>query len=557
MTRQIPFPEANTGDQPTDDGLADRLLELASARTLEAVLHKALGIAVRVLAAEAGSILFQGSMPQCLRLGAFRSEALARIERWEEAVSKRLSDASWNISGASLPLSVLNLADSRLTLVNIPLLRETAVVGSLSLVLSSNNDLTAEQRQVLTRMARAMGQMASLIADFDAAQQRLNQIGVFYQAGQALVTTFDINKLLGDTMQLAANVIDAGASSIMLIDEERQELVFKISHGPSSKALRQQRIPLDEGIAGWVVQHGHPVIANNARTDPRFSQRVDVRTGFLTQSIAAVPLKIKGRIIGVLEVLNKYSGGFKHEDVELMTSIATQAAIAIENARLYHRVSEERDALIGRQESSRQELTDNLHEGPLRWLSAIRTSLDHLERLNEIKPEVVHNEITALRNLVDKATQDIHELSFEMHPIVLETQGWLAALEQYVAHLRKIESLVIHLEVSGEADYETQMGGVIFSLVQEAITNVRRHAEARNLWLSVEVTDNQLQISVRDDGHGFELDNLVTSHPEGSLGLRAMRQRAQSIGASLHLASRTVAPKRGTTVMLTVPLTDG
>src|SRR6185503_285685 len=215
----------------------------------------------------------------------------------------------------TLPLSISRPAGSQLALVNMPLLQEMRVVGTLSLVLSPGQELSEAQHNLLTRLVKGVGQMASLVSDLELAQQRLNQMGVFYQVGQALVTTFDINKLLSDTMLLAANVIDAGAASLMLIDEEREELVFEVSHGSRSKMLRQQRIPLDEGIAGWVARNGYPVIVNDARTDSRFSHRVDVRTGFLTQSIAAVPLKIKGRIIGVLEVLNKYSGaGFNQED---------------------------------------------------------------------------------------------------------------------------------------------------------------------------------------------------------------------------------------------------
>jgi hypothetical protein len=152
------------------------------------------------------------------------------------------------------------------------------------LVLSPGSELSESQRNLLSRIAKGMGQMASLVADLELAQQRLNQMGVFYQVGQALVTTFDINKLLSDTMQLAADVIDAGAASLMLIDEEREELVFEVSHGSRSKMLRQQRIL--ERVLPAAARNGYPVIANDADRS-RFIYR-DVRTGFLTQSIAAV-----------------------------------------------------------------------------------------------------------------------------------------------------------------------------------------------------------------------------------------------------------------------------
>jgi len=557
MANQLSMPKSSASAKPSKISTIDEFFELASSRSLEVMLRKALGMAVRNLEAEAGSLLFQAQSTQRLRSGAFRQEALVRIERWEEVIGKRLQSGTWSIPAASLPISVSKLGSNNpLILVNIPLLYETKVVGALSLVLPPGNELNEAQRSLLAGIARGVGQMASLIADLELAQQRLNQMGIFYQVGQALVTTFDINKLLSDTMQLAADVIDAGAASLMLIDEERNELVFEVSHGSRGNMLRQQRIPLDEGIAGWVARNGYPVVVNDARTDARFSHRVDVRTGFLTQSIAAVPLKIKGRIIGVLEVLNKYSGtGFNQEDVRLMSSIAAQAAIAIENARLYQQLRQERDHIIEAQENVRRELARNLHDGPVQLLSAISMSLDHLERLNEVKPEAVHNEIGALRNLVHQAARDARNVLFELRPIILETQGLIAAFEEYVKQLRNSENFAIHFKTIERVNYDTRVAGTIFSVVQEAINNIRRHAEARNVWLMLTIKNNRFIVMVRDDGVGFDVSKTDSSYDRlGSFGILNMRERAKLIEADLRVESRTEAPNRGTTIQLIVPL---
>jgi signal transduction histidine kinase len=458
--------------------------------------------------------------------------------------------------GTPAPLSLSTVADSRLVLINIPLLQDNTVVGSLSLVLSPNRSLSDNDRKNLGQIAQGLGQIASLVTELEQAQHRLNQLSIFYQVGQALVTTFDINRLLSDTMQLAANVIDAGASSIMLIDENQKELVFEVSHGAGSQMLRQQRIPLDEGIAGWVARHGQPVISNQARTDPRFSHRVDVRTGFLTQSIAAVPLRIKGRIIGVLEVLNKYSGnGFSQEDVQLMSSIAAQAAIAIENARLYQQVRQERDQIIRAQENVRREMARNLHDGPVQLLAAISISLDHLERLNQVQPAAVRNEIEALRNLVHKATRDTRNVLFELRPIILETQGLVAALDQYVTFLQNAESFTVHFEFVEDIDLNIQAASTIFSIIQEAINNIKRHAEARNVWLSLEMRKYHFIVTIRDDGLGFKVDEVIGHYDQhSSLGLLNMRERAELIDAELRIESHIEQPNRGSMVQIILPL---
>lgn len=547
---------ANTAVSPKPS-VVDELFDLTATRNPDVMLHKALNMVVRLVGAEAGSILFHAQASHRLRFGVFRQEALGRIEHWEKVIGQRLQDTVWRLpTTASLPISTTKVTDSQIVLINVPLLRDTHVVGSLSLVLAPGRELSQSQRNLLTRIARGVGQLASLIIEMELAYQRLNHMGAYYQVGQALVTTFDINRLLSDTMQLAADVIDAGAASLMLIDEERKELVFEVSHGSRGQVLRQQRIPLDEGLAGWVARNGYPVIVNDARTDPRFSHRVDVRTGFLTQSIAAVPLKIKGRIIGVLEVLNKYSGaGFNQEDIRLMSSIAAQAAIAIENARLYQQVSQERDHIIKAQEDVRRELARKLHDGPVQLLSAISLSLDHLERLTQVKPEAVRNEINALRNLVRQAARDARYVMFELRPLILETQGLTAALEEYAEQLSNSESFTVHFKTVEKINLDTKVVGTIFSIVQEALNNIKRHANAQNVWLSLEIKNNHLVVTVRDDGEGFDVNTVVEGYDKrGSLGLLNMRERAQLIEADLQIQSHSEAPNRGTSIQLTIPL---
>ncbi len=556
MANQSTAAASESSESSASFAILNGLFGLTSIRDVDQVLQQALSVAARGLGAEAGSLLLQDNNAQRARFGAFHPDILSRIEHWEDVIGRRLTDSNWTIPAEDeLPISTSKGVNQRL-LVNIPLLKDITVVGSLSLVLPEEQELTADQRQLLSLIAKSVGHLTSLIIYLDHTEHRIEQMGVFHQVGQALVTTFDINRLLSDTMQLAANVIDAGAASIMLIDEEQKDLVFEITHGSRSQMLRQQRIPLDEGIGGWVARHGHPVIANNARTDPRFSHRVDVRTGFLTQSIAAVPLQIKGRIIGVLEVLNKYSGdGFDNDDIRLMSSIAAQAAIAIENARLYQQVSQERDQVIRAQESLRGELARNLHDGPVQLLSAISTSLDHLERLNKIKPEAVQHEIGALRNLVHEAIRDTRNVLFELRPVILQTQGLVAALEQFVEQIRQSETFTLHFTTVESVQLDLPVSGAIFSIVQEAFNNIRRHAEARNVWLSLEIKDERLVITLRDDGRGFNIaEKLSPEAQQNALGLLNMKERAELIEAQYQLESRTDSPNRGTLIQLILPL---
>jgi len=239
-----------------------------------------------------------------------------------------------------------------------------------------------------------------------------------------------------------------------------------------------------------------------------------------------------------------------------MDAVAAQSAIAIENARLYQKVSQERDYIIKAQENVRHELARSLHDGPVQLLSAISMSLDHLEKLNRLKPEAVHNEITALRNLVHQAARDARSLLFEMRPVILETQGLVPTFEQYVIQLRDAGEFEVHFQsVDHEIDYDKQVAGTIFSIIQEAVTNIKRHARARNVWLNLETRDSRFVVTVRDDGRGFDVSKgLDTPERAGHFGLLNMRERAELIEADLNIESRTEIPDKGTTIYLSVPL---
>ncbi len=537
--------------------LMGELLNLSQVRTLEDVLSKALGVVVRTFQAEAGSVLFQSQSLNLVRAGVFRPEALKRIQYWEDIIGRRLEKQSWRINDQkNVPVSVSRLPNPNLVLINVPLLSKTqAVVGSLSLVLPAEYHLLPHHQEMLSSVSVGVGHLAGLYAELQTAQQRLRQMELFYKVGQALMTTLDVNTLLAETMRLATEVIDAGAASLMLIDQSHEELVFEVSLGTRGHVLRQQRIPLDEGIAGWVARHGEPAISNNARTDPRFSHRVDVRTGFLTQSIAAVPLKTKGRIIGILEVLNKYSeNGFEEEDLRIMSVIAAQAAIAIENAQLYQEVQQERDNILKAQEDVRHELNRKLHDGPVQLLSAISLSVDHLERLNNVKPAVRAGAIQALRNLITQTAREARSILFELRPVILETKGLVSALRQYMDRLQDAENFILHFDAEEQITLNNNIAGAIFSIVQEAVNNIKRHAQAKNMWLTLETRNKYLIVTIKDDGRGFEMltDDEIIS--DGRFGLLNMRERAALIEADLQINSNTTPPNRGTAIQLILPL---
>jgi putative nucleotidyltransferase with HDIG domain len=139
--------------------------------------------------------------------------------------------------------------------------------------------------------------------------------------------------LLEKIMDNSLTLTDSEAGSILML--EGDELVFRIVRGSKSRELTGKTVPTDKGVGGWVLQHQTPVFIHDVSHDERFDSHVDDTTGFKTRSILCVPMKKKGKIIGVIELLNKMSGKYLRKDIEMVTYLADQAAISIERAQFY------------------------------------------------------------------------------------------------------------------------------------------------------------------------------------------------------------------------------
>ena len=142
-------------------------------------------------------------------------------------------------------------------------------------------------------------------------------------------------------MEAATQLMKADAGSLLLVDEGKRQLYFEVALGDREEDIKMIPLNFGEGIAGWVAQNGKPLIVNSPEKDPRFFKGVDERTEFKTRNIICVPVKVKEKVIGVLEAINKQKrGGFNKQDLSLLISLADQVAIALDNSRLYQELEE-------------------------------------------------------------------------------------------------------------------------------------------------------------------------------------------------------------------------
>ncbi|MDQ2999492.1 MAG: GAF domain-containing sensor histidine kinase, partial [Chloroflexota bacterium] len=267
------------------------------------------------------------------------------------------------------------------------------------------------------------------------------------------------------------------------------------------------------------------------------------------------PMRQGDRIVGVMQVLNKRSGEpFSEQDLRLLTTLAAQAAVAVENARLVRSLKSERDKLLAKEAEVRAAIARDLHDGPTQSVAAISMNIEFVKKLLRAMPERVESELNVLSELVQKTSQDIRTLLFELRPLGLETQGLLSTLQQYVNRFRDPSGTMrLRLEAPTTLPrLPVEIEAAIFIIIQESINNARKHARALEVAIYLYIEEGQLVASVRDRGRGFNLAAVESNYnTRGSLGLLNMRERARLIGGEYRIRS---AEGEGTTVEVRVPL---
>jgi signal transduction histidine kinase len=425
--------------------------------------------------------------------------------------------------------------------------------GVLALVLPPDRPLTAAARDTLGLVITAAGGALATQRTLARTRQRLTELSLLYEVATAMGSTLELSVLLQSMMQVTQTALRSEACTLMLLDEDRRELIFEIPLGEKQDELHRFRIPLDQGLAGWVARTGRPAIVNDLRNDPRFLAEVDASSGFLTRAALCVPLLVRGQVIGVLEVLNKQdSAPYTTNDLALLTTLAGQAAVALDNARLFRSLREEHERLLAAEEEVRKNLARDLHDGPAQDLAAISMGLEVTRRLLELDLARARRELDGVESLARRATRQIRTLQFELRPLALETRGVRAALETYIQQLNQSRATQYTLEVDGcKGRLPTPVEQATFSIVQEALGNTRKHGQATRVDVRMHERADQWTIEVSDNGQGFDVNSVLKGYENrGSLGLLNMHERAATIGGQLTIHS---APGQGTHVTLQIP----
>jgi signal transduction histidine kinase/PAS domain-containing protein len=436
-----------------------------------------------------------------------------------------------------------------------PLIIDDQVIGFINLNSDRPGYFDEEKANRLTAFAVPAAlaiQNARLYMKESHARQVAETLGI---ATQALTQTLDLEKVIDTLLENIDAILNADIAGIALLEGETRLTARRVIGSESSVDTDQiLSIVLDSKsspIVQRLLSSHKSVQVPDTSTYPDWNQLPGLEQ---VRSWLLVPLIAGKKVIGVVGLGNIEAGNFTHEQIQWAELLSGQAAMAVQNAWLFGQVrsSSERLQSLARklvelQESERAHIARELHDEAGQALSSLKLSLGRLEQDPDC-PQHIRLRLLNLNSVADVVLDDLHRLAMDLRPVALDHLGLVAALEQFANHLNS-ERLSVQFKAVGfdserlPKDVETSL----YRIVQEALTNVLRHAHASNVGILVERNGGRVKLFVEDNGIGFSPNEVEKGE---RLGLVGMRERAEMFDGSLSIESSL---ESGTSIIVEVP----
>ena len=307
------------------------------------------------------------------------------------------------------------------------------------------------------------------------------------------------------------------------------------------------------GILGDVIRTGEPAICSDPAHDPELVQFASLQ---LCKATMVLPLRAGFETYGVVIYGHPRANFFDDDQRALLVAVVNQAIIALQNAQLYRSLREEKERLIDVQEEAQKKLARDLHDGPTQAVAALAMRANFVRRLLERDTKAAGEELFKMEDLARKTTKEIRHMLFTLRPLILESQGLTAALRQLAEKMHETHGQNVIVEAEPGVDDRLEMNhqGVLFYIVEEAVNNARKHAQAEHIWVRLKSNSDVLAVEIQDDGVGFNVGAVDSNYSRrGSLGMVNMRERAEMINGVIKIDS---AESRGTRIFVYIPLTE-
>ncbi|NDJ51714.1 MAG: HAMP domain-containing histidine kinase [Chloroflexi bacterium] len=390
-----------------------------------------------------------------------------------------------------------------------------------------------------------------LDSEIESLQNQVDTLSRLVQVSLVMNSTLRLQPLLEFIMHVATDITDAEAASILLVDQRTKELQFAAATGSVSSNLIGMVVPIKGSVAGAIIAEDRALIIDDTTRDRRHFQGVEQATGFQTRSILGVPMRIRDKLIGVLEVINKREGRFNEDDVRHITILSSQAAVAIENAQLVSEIRAANEELSGLNKMKNDFISIASHElrTPLGVILGYASFLkDEAQGEASEHAEMVLNSALHLRNLIEDMTNlryvqidegdlkieatSVNEILNTVHADVLRLAQ---AQAQHLVYQRPDQ--LIHIQAD-----KTRMAMAVTNVLNNA---VKFTPQSGVIVLSVTERDNEIWIQVQDNGPGIPRSDLERIFDQFYQVGDVMTRRHNGMGLGLTIAKAVVMRHNG------------
>ena len=414
------------------------------------------------------------------------------------------------------------------------------------------------------RMIIHIRQNRSMFMDSEEKKRAIQseRMRAIYELTSAISSTLSYKRVLESALDMSAAALNPDPEQVLTDPLVSMVMLFnggKLRIG-SARGLTSAdlRVSFDaaEGVLNKALEEGEPILLKDIGYDPELGRVIALRT---CTSGYCFPLRSGFNVYGVLLFAHPNPDYFNAERCNLLDIIGRQSVIAIQNARLYQDLVEEKERMVEVHEEARKKLARDLHDGPTQSVAAIAMRLNITRRMMSKDIKMAGEELTKLEELAHRTTKEIRHMLFTLRPLILESQGLTAAIQAMADKMQETynQKLVVNIEERVTTQLEMGKQGVIFYIIEEAVNNARKHAAAETINIRLRQMEAGIALlEIIDNGVGFDVKAMSQSYDKranSSLGMVNLRERAELVNGLLQLDS---TPGQGTKVQVYIPLTE-
>ena len=378
-------------------------------------------------------------------------------------------------------------------------------------------------------------------------EERTKELATLNAIAAVVSRSLDLKEVLSDALDKTLEITQMGCGGSYRVEGEGDEAYLNplVYRGLSDKFVRSAgRLPLQGSGVQVAASTGQPLVweVQTSPVEPAMKQALQ-REGI--ELVASVPLMAKGRLVGAIQLGAREIRAFAPEELSLLAAIGQQVGMAVENARLYEQAQQSAAY------AERSRLARELHDSVTQSLYSLTLYAEAVARMMQDGEHAqAADALREMRDTAQEALREMRLLVFQLRPPALEKSGLAAALQARLDAVETRGGIRVKLLVEGASGAEQLpllIQEELYHIAQEALNNALKHAHPRQVRVCLRFSQDAVYLEISDDGLGFAVASVQDS---GGLGLPGMRERAERIGADLHIES---APGQGTKVMVRVP----